>query len=102
MLICVKKSNGELIEAQSDATDGTLIRNALAAGYSEADIEERRISAAEWAGMCLDLFDKTQTTSSKRAAALRALDDARLEAAMSDPLAPQAVKDYAAAMMAEK
>lgn len=33
----------------------------------------------------------------KRAAALRALDDARLQAAALDPGAPQAVKDYAAA-----
>lgn len=34
----------------------------------------------------------------KRAAALRALDDARLAAAMADPAAPAAVKAYAAAL----
>ena len=32
----------------------------------------------------------------KRAEALKALDDARLAAAVADPNAPQAVKDYAA------
>lgn len=34
----------------------------------------------------------------KRSAALRALDDERLAAALLDPLAPQAVKDYAAVL----
>jgi hypothetical protein len=38
----------------------------------------------------------------KREAALKALDDARLDAAMLDPLAPQEVKDYAAALDASK
>lgn len=35
--------------------------------------------------------------ASKRAAALKALDDARLAAAGQDPNAPQAVKDYVSA-----
>lgn len=50
MRICVKIS-GELIEAQSDATAGTLLKNALAAGYLAGDIEEREISAQEWMAM---------------------------------------------------
>lgn len=36
----------------------------------------------------------------KRSEALRALEDQRLAAAMADPLAPQAVKDFAAAAKA--
>lgn len=47
MRICVDKS-GKLIEMQSHATEGTLIRNAINAGYKEADIEEKEITSEEW------------------------------------------------------
>lgn len=43
---------------------------------------------------------KAMNLSMKRMAALQVLDDARLAAAALDPLAPQAVKDYAAAKAA--
>lgn len=49
MRICIQKSTGKLIEMQSDATEGTLIQNALNAGFSLDDIEEREITEAEWA-----------------------------------------------------
>ena len=48
MRICTQKETGELIEMQSDATEGTLINNALLAGYKESEIEERVITEAEW------------------------------------------------------
>ena len=49
MRICIQKSTGKLIEMQSAATEGTLIQNALSAGFSPDDIEEREITEAEWA-----------------------------------------------------
>jgi len=49
MRICIQKSTGKLIEMQSDATEGTLIKNALSAGFLPDDIEEREITEAEWA-----------------------------------------------------
>ena len=50
MRICTDK-NGKLIEMQSHATEGTLINNAIAVGYSKEDITEREISNAEWTVM---------------------------------------------------
>lgn len=43
MLICVVKATNKLIEAQSNASAGVLIKNAVRAGYKEADIEEKEI-----------------------------------------------------------
>jgi hypothetical protein len=59
MRICVEKSTGKLIEMQSDATEGTLIRNAVAAGYNEVDIEEKETTAEEYQAM-LDAQPKPQ------------------------------------------
>lgn len=40
--ICIEKSTGKLIEFQSGKADlGTLIQNAINAGYDENDIEEK-------------------------------------------------------------
>lgn len=47
MRICIDKS-GKLIEMQSDATAGTLIQNAINAGFVEADIEEKEVTQAEF------------------------------------------------------
>ena len=52
MRICIDKS-GKLIEMQSDATEGTLIQNALNTGHEKEGIEEREVTAAEWR----DIFD---------------------------------------------
>jgi len=48
MRVCLEKSTGQLLEMQSAATEGTLIRNALRAGRLEADIEEKEVTADEW------------------------------------------------------
>lgn len=50
MRICTTKA-GALIEMQSEATEGTLVQNALNAGYKAEDVEEREISTAEWKPM---------------------------------------------------
>jgi len=49
MRVCTEIATGKLIEGQSGAAPyGTLRANALAAGYIEADIEERVVSQAEY------------------------------------------------------
>ena len=50
MLICKRKSNGELInDFQEKATPGTLISNAVRAGLGEeADFEEVDVTKAEY------------------------------------------------------
>ena len=48
MIVAVQKSTGKIIEMQSDATPGTLIANAVAAGFSEADVVERETSPEEY------------------------------------------------------
>lgn len=49
MLICIEKKSGKLIEAQSDATVGTLIKNAINAGYTVDQIEEKSVSSSDFA-----------------------------------------------------
>ncbi len=48
MRICFEKSTGKFIEMQSHATEGTLIKNALNAGFKKDDIEEKLITPEEW------------------------------------------------------
>lgn len=49
MKICVVKATKRIIEMQSHATAGTLIQNAINAGYAEADVEEREVDQTEYA-----------------------------------------------------
>uniref|UniRef100_A0A6M3XLK7 Uncharacterized protein n=1 Tax=viral metagenome TaxID=1070528 RepID=A0A6M3XLK7_9ZZZZ len=46
MRICIVKATKHIIEMQSHATAGTLIGNAVNAGYSLDDIEEREVDEA--------------------------------------------------------
>ena len=48
MRICRIKSTGRIIEMQSHATEGTLIGNAVNAGYSALDVEEVIMSQTEY------------------------------------------------------
>lgn len=40
MRICIQKSTNRVLEMQSGATEGTLLKNALNQGYKENDLEE--------------------------------------------------------------
>ena len=48
MRICVHKTTGKIIEAQSHATEGTLLANAIAAGLNGANYEERVVTHEEY------------------------------------------------------
>jgi len=47
MIVCIEKSTGKLIEMQSFAIKGTLILNAVNAGYMKSEIEEKEITETE-------------------------------------------------------
>ena len=56
MRVCIERSSGKLIESQSGAAPhGALIVNAVNAGYSESDVEEKVVTQEEWQV----LFDAT-------------------------------------------
>lgn len=45
----IQKSTGKLIEFQSgDAEYGTLLKNAINAGFSKDDVEEKRVTANQY------------------------------------------------------
>lgn len=48
MRVCIRKSDGKMIESQSDSTPGTMIANAISAGYTADQVEERTVTAEEY------------------------------------------------------
>jgi hypothetical protein len=71
MRICTDK-NGKLIEMQSHATEGTLIQNAIIAGYKKDDIIEKEVTPAEWTAI-LDAQPKPTMAKSRVDALTEAL-----------------------------
>lgn len=49
MKACFQVSTGKFLEAQSDPNSGTMIANAILAGYPKDDLIEREISADDFA-----------------------------------------------------
>jgi hypothetical protein len=48
MRISIQKSTGQFLEMQTDATPGTLIKNAVNSGIDENDVLEKEISESEF------------------------------------------------------
>lgn len=71
MIICVRKSNGAFLEAQSKPTAGTLINNMVRAGYSEEDLEEKEVTEAEFQAIIAAL---PENITAKAAAVQHQLD----------------------------
>jgi hypothetical protein len=46
--VSIERATGKLLEYQSAATPGTLVANAVRAGYAEDHVEEREVTAQEW------------------------------------------------------
>jgi len=46
MRICILKATKRIIEMQGSATEGTLLQNAINAGYSADEVEEREVDEA--------------------------------------------------------
>lgn len=62
MRICTQKSTGRFLEMQSNATEGTLIQNAVNAGFNSDDLEEKTISEEEFKTITLTFPTEKQTT----------------------------------------
>ena len=57
--VCLRKSNGKLIEYQSgNAPLGTLTQNAINNGYNPNDIEEKYVTQEEWLPIREEWIDK--------------------------------------------
>lgn len=54
MRICVLKATKQILEMQSRAVEGTLIQNAIKAGYTAEQIEERVVDDASYAAAKLE------------------------------------------------
>jgi hypothetical protein len=48
MLVCIHKITKRVLEMQSDATPGTLLQNALNAGFALIDLDEREVTQEEY------------------------------------------------------
>jgi len=66
MRVCLEKATGKLIEMQSSATPGTLLRNAQSSGWQLADIEEKEVTQEEWAAIQEEWIDKPQRDEDKK------------------------------------
>ena len=65
MRVC-KTKDGKFLEAQSDATEGTLIANAVGGGYEAKNLVESVISDADFDKLMQDLVDQSLTYADKR------------------------------------
>jgi hypothetical protein len=62
MRICTDKT-GKLIEMQSHADVGTLIKNAISSGYKEGELIEREVTEKEWMDIIASLPKPTAEKS---------------------------------------
>ena len=74
MRICTRTSTGKIIEAQSDATEGTLIANAVLAGFQAGDVTEAVVSDAEYAARMAAQAPAPPSAGDRAAAALAGND----------------------------
>lgn len=95
--ISERNVNGEwkYLEGQSSATEGTLVRNAVAAGLDPAEVREREVDEAEWGEILVSL--RTPTRDAKPSPLVQALD-----AAVADVSVPSSVRAVFAALRAER
>lgn len=83
MLICIVKATNRIIEMQSGATAGTLLKNAIAQGYNEKDIIEKEVTPIEYRELLKD--DPIVIASTAAAEAVKTLETTKL-AAIQDNL----------------
>jgi hypothetical protein len=71
MRICIHKPTGRVLEMQSDASEGTLLANAVAAGHKKKDLEEREATLAQYHEM---LAAQPASAAERRAEARRKIE----------------------------
>ena len=62
MRICTQKSTGRFLEMQSVASEGTLIQNAVNAGFDSEDLEEKIITEEKFKTITLAFPAEKQLT----------------------------------------
>ena len=70
-LVLTEKATGKLIEYQSDATPGTLLKNITdnpQYGYTEAQVEEQAVSPEEWTALKEKWIDAPAREDAKKTA----------------------------------
>lgn len=83
MKICVRKSDHRIIEMQSEASPGTLLRNAVNGGYSANDVEEREVDEAGYAAaLAADPVEIAAIAAREAQAAAKVLIEAAISAAL--------------------
>ncbi len=76
--ICIEKSTGRLIEFQSGKADlGTLIQNAINAGYKEKDVEEKYTDDDSQTAQLKHETTEEKSKREKKEAKLIAVGDAK-------------------------
>jgi hypothetical protein len=64
MVVCIHLGSGRMIESQSAATPGTLLKNAVLAGHRLADVEERRVGDEEYHRLLAEASDQLAADAS--------------------------------------
>jgi hypothetical protein len=79
MRICIHKATKHILEMQSHATEGTLISNAINAGYLLADIEEKVVTEAEYeAAKLADPVEQASKIEREETATVESLIQAKM------------------------
>ncbi len=66
MRICKVKTTDKIIEMQSNATEGTLLTNALNNGYAENEVEELVVTDEEFSSLMKIQDEAARTYADKR------------------------------------
>ena len=73
--ICIVKSTGELLQSQNASTSGTMIKNAIDAGYDIADLEEKEVTDEVLEQLIQDIHDASLTYEDHRRAEYPSIED---------------------------
>jgi hypothetical protein len=83
MRICILKATKRILEMQSHATEGTLLQNAVSAGFKVDKIEEREVDEVGYAAaLAEDQVEIAATAAVADQAAVKALIEAAISAAL--------------------
>ena len=82
MRICIHRATNRILEMQSAATAGTLIGNAVNAGYAETDLDEREVDEAGYAAAIAE--DPVAVAEVQAQEALRLEQEAKAQAILDN------------------
>ena len=89
MRICREITTKKLIEMQSAATPGTLIKNAVLAGFAASAVEELVMTPTEWVAYITPIRDAEIAARPDPNVALKT----RIDIVLEDTTIPQKIRD---------